>query len=208
MFDELLNLVKGNSQEAIVNNPDVPNEQNEAVQAEATSSIMSTLQGMLASGGASQVLNLFNQSNQNNEAVQSHPVAQSMSTNLVSTLMSKFGIGGNQAGGIASMLIPMVLSKLVSGGGQQQQQSGGLNIQSIFNSLSGGKTGGMDISSLVSQFGGNALDKNNDGKVDLADLTAAFSGGENNNNQPQNNNNQQSGGGGILDTLSGLLGGK
>jgi hypothetical protein len=204
MFEQLLDLVKGHSQESIVNNPDVPNQHNEAVQQEATSSIMSTLQGMLGSGGngAAQVLNLFNQSNSGAD-INNHPVAQSMSQNLIGSLMSKFGIGGNQAGGIASMLLPMVLNKLVGGASNSNAGGGGgLNIQSIFNSLSGGKTGGMDIGSLVSQFGGNALDKNHDGHVDLADLTAAFAGGGN--AQPQQE--QQSGGGGILDALSGLLG--
>jgi hypothetical protein len=203
MFEELLNLVKGHSQEAIVNNQDVPNEHNEAVQTEATNSIMSTLQGMLGGGGngAAQVLNMFSQSNAGAD-ISNHPVAQSMSSNLVGTLMNKFGIGGNQAGGIASMLLPMVLSKLVGGG--SNSNTGGLNVQSIFNSLSGGGTSGMNIGSLISQFGGNALDKNHDGHVDLADLTAAFSGGGNAAPQQQQ---QQSGGGGILDTLSGLLGG-
>ncbi len=198
MFEELLNLVKGQSQDAIVNNPDVPNEHNEAVQTEATNSIMSTLQGMLGGGGnsAAQVLNLFSQHNAGTD-ISNHPVAQSMSTNLVSSLMSKFGIGGNQASGIASMLLPMVLSKLVSGA--SNSNAGGLNVQSIFNSLSGGGTSGMNIGSLISQFGGNALDKNHDGHVDLADLTAAFAGA--------GTQQQQQSGGGILDTLSGLLGG-
>jgi hypothetical protein len=202
MFEQLLDLVKGHSQEAIVNNPDVPNEHNEAVQHEATNSITGTLQSLLAGGGAASVLNLF--SNQNAGAdINNHPVAQSMSSNLVSSLMGKFGIGGQQAGGIASMLLPMVLNKLVGGASNNAAGGGGLNIQSIFNSLSGGKTSGMDIGSLVSQFGGNALDRNHDGKVDLADLTAAFSG---NDSQQQQNNTQQQGGGGILDALSGLLG--
>ncbi len=204
MFEQLLELVKGQSTEAIINNPDVPNEQNEAVMEEATSSITSTLQGMLSGGGngTAQVLNLF--SNQNAGAdVSNHPVAQSMSSNLVSTLMSKFGIGGQQAGGIASMLLPIVLNKLVGGATNSNDAgAGGLNIQSIFNSLSGGKTSGMDIGSLVSKFGGNALDRNNDGRVDLADLTAAFSG----NNQQQQAPNEQAGGGGIMDTISNLFG--
>jgi hypothetical protein len=206
MFEQLLDLVKGHSQESIVNNPDVPNEHNEAVQQEATNSITGTLQSLLGGGGntAAQVLNLFSNS-QNGADVGNHPVAQSMSSNLVGSLMSKFGIGGQQAGGIASMLIPMVLSKLVGGASNNNAAAGGLNIQSIFNSLSGGKTGGLDIGSLISQFGGNALDKNHDGRVDLADLTAAFAGGGN--NQPQVATQQeQQGGGGILDALSGLLG--
>lgn len=198
MFDQLMNLVRQHSGEAIINNPAVPNEQNEEVMSTASGSIMDTLKGMMGGGGASSVLNLFN--NQNNNAdVSNHPVTQNVSSNLVSTLMSKFGIGGDKAGGIASMLIPMVMSKLVSKTNDSNDSS--FNLQGIFNSLSGNKTSGMNVGSLVSQFGGNALDKNNDGKVDLADLTAAFSGNN-------DDTNQQQGGGGIMDTLSGLFGKK
>ncbi|MEQ1553884.1 MAG: hypothetical protein ABL929_06890 [Ferruginibacter sp.] len=205
MFEQLLELVKSQSGEAIVNNPAVPNEHNEAVMNEATNSITSTLQGLLSSGGSNgiaQVLNMF--SNQNAGAdVNNHPVAQTMSSNLVSSLMSKFGIGGQQAGGIASMLLPMVLNKLIGG---SSNTGGGLNIQSLFNGLSGGKTGGMDIGSLVAQFGGNALDKNHDGHVDLQDLMAAFTGGGAQQQQQQQQQPTAQTGGGILDALTGLLG--
>ena len=199
MFEQLMNLVKQNSGEAIINNPAVPNEQNEEVMSTASGSIMDTLKGMMSGGGASSVLNLFNNQNSNAD-VSNHPVTQNVSSNLVSTLMSKFGIGGDKAGGIASMLIPMVMSKLVSKTNDSNDSS--FDIQGIFNSLSGNKTSGMDVGNLVSQFGGNALDKNNDGKVNLADLTAAFSGNSN------AENNQQQGGGGIMDTLSNLFGKK
>jgi hypothetical protein len=198
MFEQLMDLVKQNSQEAIVNNPAIPNEQNDAVMQTASSSIMSTLQGLLSSGGASSVLNLFNQNNQSD--INNHPVTQAASSNLISTLMSKFGIGSDKAGGIASMLLPMVMSKLVNK--TNDSNDGSFNIQGIFNSLSGGKTGGMDIGSLVSQFGGNALDKNHDGKVDLSDLTAAFSGAGN----TQQTNTTQNSGGAIMDTIAGLFG--
>ena len=203
MFEQLMDLVKQNSGEAIINNPAVPNEQNEEVMHAASGSIVDTLKGMMGGGGAASVLNLFN--NQNSGAdVSNHPVTQNVSSNLVSTLMSKFGISGDKAGGIASMLIPIVMSKLTSKTNDSNDSS--FNIQGIFNSLSGNKTGGMDIGSLVSQFGGNALDKNHDGKVNLADLTAAFSGNNDTDNQnPQQQNTQQSGGG-IMDALSGLFG--
>ena len=203
MFEQLLQMVTSQGQEAVVNNPAVPNKNNEAVLHEATNSITSTLQGMLGGGGngAAQVLNLFNSQNANQD-ISNHPVAQSMSSNLVDSLMSKFGIGGQQAGGIASMLLPLVLNKLIGGASNSNASGGnGLNIQSIFNSLSGGKTGGMDIAGLVSKFGGNMLDKNNDGHVDLADLTAAFTGG----GQQTQTTQPQQGGGGIMDTLSGLF---
>ncbi len=48
MFEQLMDLIKENSQEAVVSNPDVPNEHNEAVIQEAGNSITSTLQSMMA----------------------------------------------------------------------------------------------------------------------------------------------------------------
>lgn len=197
MFEQLLQMVTSHGQDAVVNNPAVPNEHNEAVLHETTNSITSTLQGLLGGGGngAAQVLNMFSQQNANAD-LSSHPVSQAISGNLVSSLMNKFGIGGQQAGGIASMLIPMVLSKLVGGASNAPAGGGGLNIANIFSSLSGGNTGGLNIGSLVSQFAGNALDKNHDGHTDLADLVSAFSGQQ---------AAPQQGGGGIMDALSGLL---
>ena len=46
MFEQLQDLIKQNSGAAIVNNPDVPNEQNEAVEAAAGSSVMDSLKNM------------------------------------------------------------------------------------------------------------------------------------------------------------------
>ncbi len=198
MFDQLMNLVRQQSGDAIINNPAIPNEQNEEAMNATSGSIMDTLKGMMSAGGASNVLNLFNQNNSND--VINHPVTQNVSSNVVTTLMNKFGLDSNKAGGIASSLIPTVMSKLVSKTNDSSDNS--FDVQGIFNSLSGNKTGGMDISSLVAKFGGNGLDKNNDGQVNLADLTAAFSG---NNTQPNNENNEQ-GGGGIIDSIKGLFG--
>ena len=198
MFDQLMNLVKQYSGDAVINNPDVPNEQNDAVMSTASGSIMDTLKGMMSGGGAASVLNLFSQNS--NEDVTNHPVTQNVSSNLVTTLMNKFGFDSDKASGIASSVIPMVMSKLVSKTNNSTDNS--FDLQGIFNSLSDNKTGGMDISGLVSKFGGNALDTNHDGKLNLADLTAAFSG----NNSQTTEQNPQQGGGGIMDTLKGLFG--
>lgn len=198
MFDQLMNLVKQHSGDAIINNPAVPNEQNEEVMSTTSGSIMDSLKGMMGDGGAASVLNLFNQNN--SADITNHPVTQNVSSNLITTLMSKFGLDSDKAGGIASAVIPMVMSKLVSKTNASNDSS--FDLQGIFNSLSGDKTSGINIGSLASKFGGNALDKNNDGQVNLADLTAAFSGNSTQNNEQKN---EQSGGG-IMDSLKGLFG--
>ena len=59
MLEELLNLVKGSAVESVVNNTDVPNEQNNAVIAEATNTVASGLRNMVAGGGLQNILSLF-----------------------------------------------------------------------------------------------------------------------------------------------------
>ena len=196
MFEQLLQLVKQNAGESIINNPAVPNEQNEEVINTASTSIMDTLKGLMNGGQSSNLLNLFNNQNSNND-VTNHPVTQNVSTNLISTLMSKFGMDSNKAGGIASTLIPLVMNNLVSKTNDSNDNS--FNLQGIIGSLTGKNTNGMDIGSLLSQFGGNALDKNHDGKVNLEDISAAL-------NSNQNTTSKETGGGGILDSLKGLFG--
>ena len=51
MLDELFNLVKQNAGTAIVNNPAIPNEKNDEVINEASSSIAGGLQEMFSGGG-------------------------------------------------------------------------------------------------------------------------------------------------------------
>jgi hypothetical protein len=188
MLENLLDLIKQNAGETIINNPAIPNEKNEAVMEEAGSSIFSGLQGMLSQGNAKDVLSMF--SNPENVSA-GNPAVQHLSGGFLDSLVNKFGIDKSKAAGIAGTLIPLVLGQLVS----RTNNSGdnGFNIQNIFNQLSGGKTGGMDIQSMLGSLTQGGLDKDRDGDVDLQDLTAMFSGG---------------GGGttaGMMDTIKGML---
>jgi len=56
MLDNLTDLVKSLAGDAVVNNPDIPNEQNDAVVAEASHTVASGLQNMLAGGGLQNIL--------------------------------------------------------------------------------------------------------------------------------------------------------
>lgn len=198
MLENLLNLIKENAGDAVINNPAIPNEQNDAVVQEAGASIMSGLQGLLASGNAKDVLRLFsNPSTVNN----SNPVVQQLGGGFLNSLMSKFGLDSGQAGRIVSSLLPTVLSQLVSK--TNNPSDGSFDVQGIFNSLSGGNTSGLDIQGILSKFtdgGGSStgtvggMDRDGDGDVDLQDLTAAFAGGGGNS------------GGNPLDALKGLFG--
>ena len=67
MLEELLNLVKGNASESVINNPDVPNEYNDGVVAEATNTVASGLRNMVAGGGLQNILSLFGNKGNNQQ---------------------------------------------------------------------------------------------------------------------------------------------
>ena len=187
MLENLINLVKGQSGDAIVNNPAVPNEQNEEVIAATGNSIAGSLQNILSGGGLQDLLGLFGKKEA--AADPNNPVVQNVSGNVIQDLMSKFGLDQQAASGIAGNLVPNVLQKLV--GKTNDPNDSSFDIQGIFNHLSGGKSEGIDIQGLLGKVTQGGLDKNGDGHVDLKDITAMFSGGGQ--------------GGSILDTVKGLF---
>src|ERR1700743_541123 len=105
MFDNLLDLIKQQAGGAIVNNPAIPNEHNDAAITEAGNSIMSELKNMVASGNTQSLVSLFNHQGGN---IANTPAAQQISGNFIQTLMAKFGLSQGAASGVASNLIPGV----------------------------------------------------------------------------------------------------
>ncbi|HOY31367.1 MAG TPA: DUF937 domain-containing protein [Bacteroidales bacterium] len=148
MLEELLKLVKENAGDAIINNPDVPNENNDAVCETATNSIMEKLQGIADKDGLDSVLNLFEKGGD----VENHPVVNSVSTGVAGDLMKKFNLDGNVAGTIVKSLIPIVLGKLVTKTNDPNDSS--FNLESILGMLTGGKQGGGLLDKLKGMFGG------------------------------------------------------
>ncbi|ULQ55091.1 DUF937 domain-containing protein [Flavihumibacter rivuli] len=192
MLDQLMNLVRQQAGDAVINNPAIPNEYNEAVVEETTYAVAGGLQQALSGGQIKDVLSLFSG---NGAAADGNPVSQMISGGLLQNLVGKFGIDQQQAGSVVSSLVPGILQSLVQRTNDPADSS--FDLQGIFNSLSGGRTSGFDVQGLVSRFAQGGLDRDGDGDTDLQDVMAMFSGGGN-----------QGGGGGILDSLSGLLGGR
>lgn len=192
-----MDIIQQQGQQSVVANPDVPNEHNEAVMMEASHSIMGQMQDMMQQGGPGAIKNLF-------EGVQSgdpnHPAVQGMANNFAGNIAEKFGISGSAAKALAMSLIPVVLSKIMHRA--KDPSDSGFNIGSILGSLMGGNGGGMlggmlggnnaqaapgqqpqqqqqgsgDLMGQLSSMGAKlGLDKNGDGKTDLADLMKMFS---------------------------------
>jgi hypothetical protein len=134
MLENLLSLVKEHASEAIVNNPAIPNEHNDAAISTTAEGIMDHLKGLVTNGGMETIMGLFSGgSNAINGEV------TNMSDNIATNLMSKFGIGSEQAGGIVKMILPQVINSLISKTNDPNDNS--FDVQSIIGSLMGGGEG-------------------------------------------------------------------
>jgi hypothetical protein len=208
MLDKLFDLVKGLAGNAVINNPEIPNEQNNAIVAEATHSVASGLQNELASGGLQNILSLFGSGDQqpvNVGSLMNNPIVSSMTGNFASNLMSKFGIGGTQASSVANSLIPNVLSGLINKTNDPYNSS--FTLDKLLHSLTGGQSTQV---TLEQQSGGNSgfsfqnligsLTPNGQqgvGGGGLTDIVSKITSGA--------QTAQQQGGGGMLDVIKGFF---
>ncbi len=135
MFENLLNLVKENSGEAIINNPAIPNENNEAAIHTTTSSIVDTLKSQVSGGNLSSVMDLFKGD------TASSSINSVISSKAVTDLVSKFGIDSTQASSIVSSILPNVMEQFVKKTNDPNDKS--FEISDIMSSLGGADAGGM-----------------------------------------------------------------
>lgn len=211
MLEQLFNLVKSGSENEIINNPMIPNEQNNHAVGLATDSIFSGLQGALANGGLKDVLGMFAGKSGINA---SNPVVGGIVNNLVGGLTQKFGLDSQAAGSIASSLIPSILGKMVAKTNDPADPS--FDMNGIIGSLTGGTSSqgspvelpgvaqaggsGIDFSGMLKSLAGGSLDSNHDGSLgldDLSGLVGKLAGG--------NSNSGSAAGGGVLNMLKGFM---
>jgi hypothetical protein len=167
MFDQLTELVKQYGGDAVVNNPAVPNEQNEAVMEEANGSILSGLKDMVASGNIGDLAGMLSGKT---PIDMNNPVVAELAGKVSNNLGDKFGLSPDAAGSVAGGLIPQVLSGLVNKA--QDPNQPGFNVQDIIASISNGQGGGL--MDLVTKYGGQfGLDQDGDGQVGMSDAVAA-----------------------------------
>lgn len=198
MLKELFELVKGTAQNTVINNPAIPNEQNNEVIAEATNTVASGLRNIVAGGGVQNILSLFGGKGQGGGLL-SNPIVNMMIGHFAGKLMSKYGLGGPQANSVANGLIPEVIGNLINktndpnnssfslenllksitGGAstevlQPPQGGSGFNLPDILNNMSGGNQGGglMDIVTKMAQGAQGQQQRNGGGG--LMDLIKGF----------------------------------
>lgn len=200
MLENLFNLIREEGRETVINNPAVPNEQNDAVLASATDSVANGLQGALAGGGLQKVLALLGGGAGSGNNLSNNPIVSNIISNFTNKLTSNHGVASDQASGIANNLIPNVISSLVNRTNNPNDSS--FDINSIIGSLTGGNSstagGGFDLQGLLGKFSGGGLDANGDGHVGLDDIISKVTGGA----QQQQT---QAESGGFMDIIKGFM---
>jgi hypothetical protein len=145
MLEQISELVKQYGKEAVIDNPDIPNEHNSAVLAEATNTITGGMQNMLAGGGLQDIISMFTGGGGNNQGNQTsgigglikNPMVSMMIGHLVSKLVGKFNMNPGQASQVANNLIPNVLNGLVTRTASSDPSDTGFDLNDLIGSLTG-----------------------------------------------------------------------
>jgi hypothetical protein len=196
MLEQLMGLIKDHSQEAIVNNPAIPNEHNESAMQTILSSVVGGLANQGQSGNSSGLWGLLSGKNSN---LSSNPIMSGIASSAVGSLMEKFGLDKTAAGGIVSSVLPSIMGSLINKTNDPNDSS--FDLSSIMGAVMGGggqqQGGGMLGNVLGSVLGGGQQQAQQQGGGVMDVLGSVLGGGQQ--QQPQ----QQ--GGGIMDMLNVFL---
>ena len=210
MLEQISELVKQFGKESVIENPDIPNEQNNAVLADATSTIAGGMQNMLAGGGFEDIISMFTGKNRSQNAqgggiggLLKNPIVLMMVGHLISKLVSKYRMNPAQAGKVANNLIPNVLNELVTKTNSTATADSNFNFNDLIGSLTGGNAtspsaGGINLNGILEQLtkGGNG----GGGGFDLQDVIGRVTQGA-----QQKQEQAARGDGGMADLIKGFF---
>ncbi len=215
MLEQLFDLVKGFGKKTVVENPEVPNEYNNDVMAEATNTVAGGLRNVMAGGGLESIISLFQNRGQAGSkssgigGLLKNPMVTMMVGHLISKLTSKYKMNTASASNVASNLIPNVMDGLIQK--TQDPNNSDFTLDKLIGSLTGGGNvapqqgaGGFNFQDLISKFngGGNSSSGWSGGGFDLQDIISKVTDKARNN---IGNQNQSGGGGGLLDLIKGFI---
>lgn len=216
MLEQLFDLVRGAGQKTVVENPEVPNEYNNDVMAEATSTVAGGLKNVMAGGGLENIIGLFQQGGQQTSGggvrnLLKNPMVTMMIGHLISKLTAKYKMSPASASNVATNLVPNVLDNLIKK--TQDPNNSSFTLDKLIGSLTGGGSddnipqqggSGFNFQDLISKFTGgeNSGGNNGNGGFDLQDIISKVTDRARNN---IGNQNQPGGGGGLFDLIKGFI---
>lgn len=157
MLEQLLEMVRTNSQQAIVQNPEIPNEQNEDAMGTVLGSVLGGLKNYENQGGnPNDLMHMLGNSSAAGSGMMSNPVVGGMAQNAIGGLMERFGLSSGSAGSIVSQVLPMILGTMAS---RNNNPNDSFNVGGISNVLADGK---LDMSDLM-RIGGSLFRGNSGG---------------------------------------------
>lgn len=131
MLEQLINLVKENAGDAIIKNPAIPNQKNDAAIKATAASILNSLKGQMSGGNANGITDLIKGGN-----VANNPMVANITQQVSAQLMKKFGLDNSAAASVVGSLIPAVMSQLSKKTMDPNDNS--FTLDGVMNGLSGG----------------------------------------------------------------------
>jgi hypothetical protein len=189
MLEQITELVKQYGKEAVIDNPDIPNEENNAVLAEATSTITGGMQNMLAGGGLLDIISMFTGGKRGQNAqsdgiggLLKNPLVVMMIGHLISKLVTKFKMNPAQASRVSNSLIPNVLSELVNRINSTAPPDSNFDFNDLIGSLAGGNStmpsaGGINLNEVLERLTKGGNDDNGENGFDLRDIISQVTHG-------------------------------
>ena len=214
MLEQLFNIVKQLGQDTVVNNPDVPNEYNQEVMADATQTIAGGFKNILAGGGFQNILDLFkggaaSSGAGGNAGLLKSPIVSMMVGYFISKLVRKYNMSPSVASNVANNLIPNALNGLIQKTNDPNNPD--VNLDGLIGSLVGGgdtdeqeeKASRSPLQDLLEKFtgGGGGGANSGGGGFDLQDIIGKLT------QKSQNSleEGQRGGGGGLMDLIKGFI---
>jgi hypothetical protein len=163
MIENLINLIKENAGDLIVNNQAIANEHNDAAISETGNAIINGLKAEVSKGNIAGLSDIL----KNSGNLTNNPIVANIMSSLGNNLVSKFNVNEADATRISNELIPNVMNQLISKINDPNDDS--FNVQGMLSNLGGSGLTGM----LINMFGNK---NNNDEKGGISGMFKNFLG--------------------------------
>jgi hypothetical protein len=146
MLQQILEIVKENAGDAIINNNAIPNKKNNAAIKATAGSMVKNLKKNAGSGNLESIMEVFHGKGD----AAANPAINQVSGQVAGDLMKKFGLDQKAASGIVQQLLPVVMKQLVKKANDPKDSS--IDLQDILGTLTKGSKGGGILGQLKGLF--------------------------------------------------------